>query len=247
MWLVEKTSARWEFWYGLLEKYTAEHGTARVPVDSWWTYPLGQWAGNQRGFYARGQLTDDRRDKLESLPGWSWDVLSDKWDFWMGLMNQFVAEHGHANVPLPYMVGEHNLRSWVATQRGLYRRGELSEERIRELEALPGWTWDLLEDNWRQLQRFKGFRRTGGSRTSTQRHIEDGLRLGQWVAVQRTWREKMSPERIALLEALPGWSWNPHTDGWERAYAVLMKFTHREGHAGVPKEHVEDGSVSASG
>jgi len=241
--LVEKTSARWEFWYGLLEKYTAEYETAWVPVD----YvtdgrPLGQWAGNQRGFYARGQLTADRRDKLESLPGWSWDALADKWDFWMGQMNQFVIEHGHANVPFPYMVGEHNLRSWVATQRGLYRRGELSEKRLRELEALSGWTWDVLEDNWQQhYNALKGFAERKGHARAPQRHIENGLRLGQWVAVQRTSQEKMSPERIGLLEALPGWSWNPYTDRWERAYAVLVKFTHREGHAAVPKEHVEDG------
>ncbi|MGV7633065.1 Helicase associated domain protein [Mycobacterium kansasii] len=241
--LVEKTSARWEFWYGLLEKYTAEHGTAWVPVDYvTGGYPLGRWASVQRGLYTKAQLTDDRRDKLESLPGWSWDVLSDKWGFWMALMNQFVAEHGHANVPVPYMVGEHNLRSWVATQRGLYRRSELAEERIRELEALPGWTWNILEDNWTQHYiALKGFAEREGHARAPQGHIENGLRLGQWVAVQRGWREKMSPERTALLEALPGWSWKPHIDGWERGYAVLVTFTEREGQASVPKEHVEDG------
>src|SRR5262249_31135479 len=43
--LVEKTSARWEFWYGLLERYAAEHGTAWVPVDfAVDGYALGQWA-----------------------------------------------------------------------------------------------------------------------------------------------------------------------------------------------------------
>ena len=74
-----------------------------------------------------------------------------------------------------------------------------------------------------------------------QRHVEDGLRLGQWVAVQRANREQMSPERVRLLEALPGWSWTPFTDRWERAYTVLVKFTEREGHARVPNSCVGDG------
>ncbi|WP_067687888.1 DEAD/DEAH box helicase [Nocardia jejuensis] len=240
--LVEKTSARWEFWCGLLGKYAGENGTARVPVDLVVEgFPLGQWASVQRRQYAKGTLSEDRREKLESLPGWSWDVLSDQWDVWIRLMNEFVAEHGHANVPFPYRVGEFNLRSWVATQRGLFRRGRLSEGRIRELGALPGWLWDVHEDLWQQnysaLQQFA--ERLGHSRTPPG-HMENGLNLGTWVVVQRRTREEMSPERRALLEALLGWSWDPLADRWEASYAELVKFTKREGHARVPISHCEN-------
>jgi len=241
--LVEKTSARWEFWLGLLERYADENGTARVPVDCVVNgLALGQWASVQRGLYAKGTLSDDRREKLERLPGWIWDVLVDQWGIWMGLMRQFVAEHGHANVPFPYMVGEYNLRSWVATQRGLHKRGELSEERVRELEALPGWVWDILDDNWtRHYEGLKKFAKRAGHARAPQRYVADGLKLGQWVAVQRANRDEMSAERKALLEALPGWSWNPFNDRWEQAYAALVKFTEREGNARVPNSHIEDG------
>ncbi|GAB2561314.1 DEAD/DEAH box helicase [Nocardia heshunensis] len=240
--LVEKTSARWEFWCGLLGRHAAENGTARIPVELVVEgFPLGQWASVQRGQYSKGKLSDDRRSKLEELPGWSWDVLSDQWDVWIGLMNKFIAEHGHANVPFPYMIGEYNLRSWVATQRGLFRRGRLSEERIWELEALPGWLWDVLDDVWQQnynaLEQFA--ERIGHSRTP-QRHMENGLKLGTWVAVQRRTREEMSPERRALLDALPGWSWDPFADRWETSYAELVQFTRREGHARVPNSHCEN-------
>lgn len=239
--LIEKTSARWEFCYGLLERYTDENGTARVSVDYVIDgYALGQWASVQRGLYANSTLSDDRRTKLERLPGWVWDVLADQWGMWMGLMHEFVAEHGHANVPYPYMVGEYNLRSWVATQRGLYKRGGLSEKRVLELQELPGWVWDVLEDNWsRNYNGLKKFAEREGHARAPQLYVENGLKLGQWVAVQRTYRDEMSSERKALLEALPGWSWEPATDGWERAYESLKAFVEREGHARVPKELLE--------
>ena len=192
--------------------------------------------------YANNSLSEDRRAKLERLPGWAWDVLADQWSMWIGLMHQFVAEHGHANVPVPYMVGEYNLRSWVATQRGLYKRRALSKERVGELEALPGWVWDIREDNWsRHYRGLKRFAKREGHARAPQRYVEDGLKLGQWVAVQRISREEIPPARKALLEALPGWSWNPTTDGWERGYGTLEAFVEREGHARVPKEHLEGG------
>ncbi len=242
--LVEKTSARWEFWYGLLERYVDENSTARVPVDYViGRYALGQWASVQRNLHSNRTLSAERRAKLERLPGWAWDVLADQWTMWMDLMHQFVSEHGHANVPFPFIVGEYNLRSWVATQRTLHKRGELSEERVRELEALPGWLWDVLDDNWsRNYNGLKKFADRAGHARAPQRFVDDdGLKLGQWVAVQRIHRSEMSPDRKALLEALPGWSWTPTTDAWERSYGFLKAFVEREGHARVPNGHLEDG------
>lgn len=239
--LVEMTSARWEFWYGLLQDYASESGTARVPVDHVIDgYALGRWASVQRSYYANNTLADSRREKLEDLPGWSWDLAADQWAMWIDFMHRFVDEHGHANVPFPYVVDGYNLRSWVATQRGLHKRGAIPKERILELEALPGWIWDVLEDNWsRHYEALKTFSQREGHARAPQRHEEDGLKLGQWVAVQRANSDDMSPARKSLLEALTGWTWDPFTDGWELAYAALCTFSDREGHVLVPKEHRE--------
>lgn len=241
--LVEMTSARWEFWFGLLQRYAGENGTARVPVGHVMDgYALGRWASVQRSYYSNNTLTGSRREKLENLPGWTWDIAADQWSMWMGLMHQFVAEHGHANVPFPYVVGEHNLRSWVATQRGLHKRGAMAKERILELEALPGWLWDILEDNWsRHYEALKTFSAREGHARAPQRYVEGGLKLGQWVAVQRANRDDIPLARKTLLEALAGWTWDPFTDGWERVYDFLRASTDREGHARVPKDHREGG------
>jgi hypothetical protein len=239
--LVEQTSARWEWWYGLLERYVAEKGTARVPVDYVVDgYRLGNWASVQRGLAANGKLSDDRRAKLDALPGWVWDILDDQWGMWMRLMREFVDEHGHANVPYPYMSGEFNLRNFVATQRGLYKSGRISDERIAELESLPGWVWDVLDETWHEhYAALRAFAEREGHASPKRTHEEGGLKLGQWMGVQRSNRDGMSPERRELLEALPGWSWNPSEDRWRHKYAALVAFAEREGHARVPNNHME--------
>jgi hypothetical protein len=167
---------------------------------------------------------------------------SASWEFWMGLIDNFIKEYGHSVVPVDYAVGEYRLGSWVVTQRFLHGRGELSEERIKRLEALPGWSWDPVADSWtNHYNVLKAFAEREGHARPPQLHVENGLRLGQWVAVVRRSRDMAAQENIALLEALPGWSWNPYEDDWEQGFTSLLKFVEREGHAGVPKEHMEDG------
>jgi hypothetical protein len=62
---------------------------------------------------------------------------------------------------------------------------------------------------------------------------KDGFRLGQWVAVQRTTRNNLSRERKSRLEALPGWSWNPHDFKWEAKFAELLAYRAAYGHVNV--------------
>jgi hypothetical protein len=51
-------------------------------------------------------------------------------------------------------------------------------------------------------------------------HIEDGVKLGGWVAEQRAERRNLSPGRVAQLEALPGWSWTVSQDIWGERCAL---------------------------
>jgi excisionase family DNA binding protein len=74
-------------------------------------------------------------------------------------------------------------------------------------------------------------------------HIEDEFALGQWVAKRRLAYQqgRSDPERSSRLEKLPGWSWTPQDDRWQRAYEQLLRFVEREGHALVRQDVVEDG------
>lgn len=67
-------------------------------------------------------------------------------------------------------------------------------------------------------------------------YTENGSRLGQWVAVQRRLQRKnmVSSERKALLESIPGWSWEPQDEQWDNAFALLVDYVGSTGHARIP-------------
>ena len=69
-----------------------------------------------------------------------------------------------------------------------------------------------------------------------------GKKLGAWVSEQRRLykRGKLNINRCTLLDDL-GFSWDPLSDKWEENFALMEHYAHREGHANVPQDHVEDG------
>jgi hypothetical protein len=79
--------------------------------------------------------------------------------------------------------------------------------------------------------------------------VFNGIRLGSWVNTQRPnhMRGKLSDERRGRLESLRRWSWEPHTDLWDRTFAALQQYAHRTGHANPLKAQRKPGSYSALG
>jgi len=136
------------------------------------------------------------------------EATTSPWNFWFGLLEAYIEHEGHANVSQSYKTSDgFNLGSWVNNQRR--QRDKLSPERIARLEALSEWVWDALEAAWEsgfeQLQAF--IKHEGHASPSQSYKTSDGFKLGSWVSSQRRRRDKLSPERIARLEALPGWAW----------------------------------------
>lgn len=106
---------------------------------------------------------------------------------------------------------------------------------------MPGWTWDPTADDFRRgfavLQQY--LRDAGSARVPKDFVLPDGMQLGSWVGVQRQKhrRGQLDAERSGLLEALPGWTWNPHGDAFERGIESLRRFVAQHGHANVPQSY----------
>jgi hypothetical protein len=90
------------------------------------------------------------------------------------------------------------------TQRA--RKDTLSPEQIARLDHL-GFSWDPYAEDWETnfvaLERFK---QRVGHACPARFHQEDGLNLGSWVMTQRARKDRLSPEKIARLNAL-GFVW----------------------------------------
>ena len=233
----------WERGFAALLAYAAEHGSAAVRRDEIRDgYPLGAWAGEQRNRHTRGNLDASRRERLEALRGWTWDPHADSWERHFAALQAFVAREGHARVPTDHVEAGLPLASWVIRHRQDYKAGKVPADRLARLEELPDWTWDVLAVRWEghfaALVRYT--EREGHARVPDA-HLEDGLKLGRWVIIQRQSRRKgeLAEARAARLVALPGWAWDTRDVAWDTGFAALQQFQARAGHCRVPNGWLE--------
>lgn len=241
--LVQQTTASWEFWFGLLQQFAEREGSTRVPVAHLENgFRLGHWVNGQRTAFVKKQISQERQQRLEELPGWTWDTRADQWEIGFAELLQFVHREGHAQVPDEHSEDGFRLGGWVGHQRAVYTRGQISDERQHRLKALPQWTWDTRADRWEAAfaKLLKFVEREGNSIVPV-KHVEDEFELGRWINKQRTAfaSQRLSRVRQHRLEALAGWTWIPFDVQWEDAFAKLLQFVQREGHARVPQQHVE--------
>jgi superfamily II DNA or RNA helicase len=226
----------WERNFATLQKFRKREGHCRVEigrkVDG---LNLGHWVGNQRAKIDK--LTPDQLKRLNSL-GFSWDPIAEQWEQNFAALQKFYKDKGHCRVSESYQVDGLKLGIWVSGQRSI--KDSLTPDRLKRLNSI-GFTWDSRNEQWEQnyaaLKKFH--EREGHCRVQAVRKV-DGLKLGQWVRVQRSTKDSLTPNRLKRLSSL-GFSWDPHADVWEQNFAALQKFHKREGHCRVEKKHQEGG------
>lgn len=239
------TQARWETARAALHVFAEREGHCRTPrqhqehgVD------IEAWSKQQRARHHSGQLSADRVSRLEQVPGWSWSPQEDTWERGFAALRANVAATGTAGVHRDEVRDGYPVGAWVGEQRTRHTRGVLDAERRERLEALPGWSWAPHADSWeRYFQALEEFvAREGHARVPTG-HQEAGLPLAVWVIRHRQDHKagRVPPDRVARLEAQPGWCWDVRAARWEEHVAALQRFVEREGHPRVPGAHVEDG------
>ncbi len=231
----------WEEGFECLRRFVELEGHARVPrawvMDG---FRLGQWVQVQRSTYATGQLAPDRVDRLKALPGWIWNARVDLWEEGFNHLRNFVEREGHARVPTNHVESGYRLGQWVGGQR----TRKPTPDRVARLEALPGWIWNAAEAKWEEgFEHLCHFVEREGHARIPARCIQDDYRLGSWVNGQRTdyGAGRLAADRVARLEALPGWTWDARAVNWENGFNHLCRFVEREGHARVPQAYMEDG------
>jgi superfamily II DNA or RNA helicase len=238
-WSWDAREHQWEEGFASLSEFVAQNGHSLVGQ----TYvqgeiKLGLWVSQQRHMKRIGAIPSDRVARLEALPRWSWNSLSDRWEDGFSNLVKFVDREGHARVVTGFREGDFNLSGWVTKQRASYSSGKLDAVRIARLEGLPGWSWSPFSGAWEEgFSSLTKFAEREGHCRVIKSYVQDGFKLGNWVSKQRGAYSsgKIDSDRVARLEAMPGWSWNPFKDEWEENFLLLQSFSLRESHTQVPR------------
>jgi hypothetical protein len=245
-WTWDPIADMWEEGFRHLKEYVAQHGDSRVPQQYRASdYRLGSWVNSQRANGRSGILTPDRRERLEALPGWTWDPRADKWEEGFRQLRRYVEREKTSVVKQSHQKGRFPLGSWVATQRTAYRDGLLDAERRGRLESQPGWTWAVVDNSrdegFGHLQRFVD--EHGTARVPRDFRTVDGFGLGSWVVSQRQkhFKGALDAECDQRLTEMHGWSWDPLTDQWEEGYTALLRYVRKHGGAVISKSTVDEG------
>jgi len=244
-WAWDARAAKWEERFSRLQDYVKDHGDARVSqsykVDG---HALGRFVSKQRSLHSRDALEADRQQRLQELPGWTWDPHADQWEEGFRRLKEYVEDHGDARVGYSYKVDGYRLGSWVSIQRSDCAKDTLEADRQQRLQDLPGWTGDPKDDQWEEgFSRLQDYVEHNGHARVRATYKVDGYGLGGWVTHQRSVYSKgtLEADSQRRLEELPGWTWDPIGDQWEEGFSRLQDYVEHNGHARVRATYKVDG------
>nr|WP_276513277.1 helicase associated domain-containing protein [Cellulomonas hominis] len=184
-----------------LRAYVRLHGDALVRRDVVTDdgFRLGGWVSEVRSRRTAGELDDARVRELDDL-GMVWRIRASgprlgqqvssamRFRARLRLLDAFIGEHGHCDVPSTYLVDGFNLGAWVRKQRLLHAQGKLAPERTKALESRR-FTWRARDNGalWSSgLAALDAFiAEHGHPRVPTAHVTADGLRLGLWASRRR--------------------------------------------------------------
>jgi len=242
--LAGSSDERWQRNADLVREYVVEFGHL-PPQGKGGVYRdvnLGSWISNQRqakkGNKGSIKITPDRERVLESIPGWWWEQDIDAvWQQNADLLRMYVAEFGH--IPPASSKGgvycDVNLGTWIGSQRKA-KKGKgtckLTPDREYELEAIPGWFWDI-DAAWQQNADLvrEYVAEFGRLPPQGKGGIYRDVNLGSWTNHQRQAKKgnkgvgKLTPDRERALESIPGWYWEQDVDAaWQQTADLLREY-----------------------
>ena len=241
----------WNVKFAALQAYKEKHGNCCVPLKHK-EDGLGAWVGGQRKAYRAFQakaehpgISQERIDKLNEI-GFIWNMNGigpvgdtsrqprDKWLAQLEMLKAYKAQHGDCLVPKRYIKDGVQLGQWVYNQRraalafkAKKKNPKITQERIDILDAID-FAWSVRpKDAWNiKFEALKAFKAQHGNCLVHHNYKTEpeGLRLGVWVAHQRTFygafmakakNPKITQERIDLLNAV-GFVWSLGGNGGPR-------------------------------
>ena len=165
-----------------------------------------------------------------------WDRLSYGWVKGLTRLKNYISKNGNGNakVPISYKDADgYALGTWCGHRRQEFKKGRLKKEYIKELEILPGWVWDTVEEKYAiGLKALKEYvNEYGDPFPLFEFKDSNGFPLQAWISTKRGdyKKGKLSQKVIKDLEAIPGWIWDRYDDRYNKGIISFKKYVKKYG------------------
>ncbi len=170
---------------------------------------LGQWCSNKRNDKKINKLDENKIKKLEELNEWYWE-LDDLFEETYNRLKIWIDVNKRIPSPKSKNVEEKKLGIWCSTKRQDKKINKLDENKIKKLEQLNGWFWnldDIFDETYNRLKNWIEQNKRIPSNKS--KNLEE-KKLGQWCSHKRKDKNnnKLDENKIKKMEQLNGWYWN---------------------------------------
>lgn len=234
-WSWDALSDRWNTIYEDLVKFVKKNKYPSQHDEDPKRRSMGIWIRTLRKVYRNGTLSKNWIRKLETLPGWSWNLYIDQLDQTYAEALLFVRQKKRLPLVNTKNNKEKSLGMWIQNKRTAYRQGKLSQEIIEKLEQIPKWEWNPYSSQWdKQCTQLKTFIKKNKKLPSQHSNSGTERNLGHWVRTQRKEHHNLSKNRIKQLEAILEWSWSPYHQQWDSKYQGVLKSSRM---GGLPPQH----------
>ena len=227
----------WETMYQQVNELShSDKGELFGGLDDAEAAQIRTWMSGQRSQYASHKMDPEKIRRLELTPGWEWNPIESRWKLFYDALAEFAKTNGHSRPPRSLIVHDMELGEWVKARRVEFNSGKLSTVRIRELETLPGWTWDAFEDTWQTF--FKKVQLEISLNNNELPKSWSDKKIPQWITRQRKLfsKNQLAENRIKILSEIEGWSWDYQEvkqSSWDEMYKSLCEYVREQGHARV--------------
>ena len=164
---------------------------------------------------------------------------TDVWQRRYVALRQWLHDHGGSYPSRTKVMSsqQRTLDAFVRRQRWMYFKNTLSRDKIRALERLPHWQWDLRSGKWETsflaLQRW--LNEHDNSYPCYESQDQNEKLLATWVRNQRNVYYRLqnksdvcttlNADRRCRLEKLPDWDWRHQP--WEAVFEELQTWLRR--------------------
>ena len=235
----------WNVKYQAAKRFYYENGHLDIPVDYVTNDGvfLGRWYRSVKDNYRLGQLSEEKKRRLEEI-GMKWDSVKDRtWMLFFELAKEYYQRHGNLNINAKYETEDGvKLGTWISSQRYSYNNGNLSDERIALLESI-GMSWQRDISRWEEgfLHACVYFEKNACLNPAADYVSDDGFPLGRWIATQRRKYQagKLTESRISQLEKLKI-DWSPSEALWQEGYRNALEYSKTHGNLYVPAAFITE-------